>query len=699
MRDESLDDDDLRVPSADTFKTEGDRRWIEPGHVVTIAGHEIPGGMLYVGQKLMSQDGETTENCLIDPALPVAAKRGDSAGQFMDYWPTYETMNPSSRLAYLRWLANGRSESDAYIGYVFLFFYGLERRLVLERSTSDHEQIIQEVLRLRALYGENRSFARYSSALLDAAAAIHGEAVASLPPEFDKRGYQTPLRVKVTIGRAAQRGDKVPSDWLLSWVMTHPETRLGIGSRRDFDAFRELFRNRYARAYPNGLDFDVSPQHSLRFSYKAASGSFEAPLDGLVSGIADIARARRALTAAQALAVECAEELDVYARFLGRRPDDSKSLEALAFLPREIRGSRLADLGEETLKWLHSALELGARLPLRGLFERLRGTAPEKITQRDVKQLADALGRFGLGLSPDPRFAFSKPGADDEVILFGLPSAQDELGAASAHYRGALLTLTLGMLVAQADGVVTEEELASLNGIVDESEGIDGGDRARLRANLQWMETAPLSLNKLRSRLKDAPPNSRERIGLLAVSVAAADGRIDPAEVRLLERLYGVLQLEPEKLYSDLNNLGAEPDATPPEASETTPSTFSPEKGFSLDPARIVDITKKTTEISEVLGDIFELEEEVPDSDPEPDALDGEYDGLDNRHGDLLTELLKAETWTRSDFERLARQFDLMPDGALEILNEWALEAFDETLIEEGEPLAVNREVLEMGAS
>jgi len=48
----------------------------------------------------------------------------------MDYWPSYCEVSPRARAAYLRWLEDGRRDESTYIGYVFLFFYGLERRLL-----------------------------------------------------------------------------------------------------------------------------------------------------------------------------------------------------------------------------------------------------------------------------------------------------------------------------------------------------------------------------------------------------------------------------------------------------------------------------------------------------------------------------------------------------------------------------------------
>lgn len=281
-----------KARSAADLRKKGDRCWVPPGKDVQIAGHRIQGGMVYVGDRLPDQRGYENENCLIDPALKVASSRADVSGEFMDYWPSYESMRASSRLAFLNWLSEGRSNPEAYIGYVFVFFYGLERRLILERAAEDTPRLISEVRRLRSLYSSNRSFSRYSSALIEAAAVIFGDGDLLEEPLFDRRGYEVPLRVKAAIGHRVRKGEGIPAEWMLSWVMTDPETRLGTPARRDFEAFRALFHKRFAARYPNGILIKTSSKKQLRHIYRAASGTFKASLDEHLKGLPDISQIR-----------------------------------------------------------------------------------------------------------------------------------------------------------------------------------------------------------------------------------------------------------------------------------------------------------------------------------------------------------------------------------------------------------------------
>jgi hypothetical protein len=57
--------------------------------------------------------------------------------------------------------------------------------------------------------------------------------------------------------------------------------------------------------------------------------------------------------------------------------------------------------------------------------------------------------------------------------------------------------------------------------------------------------------------------------------------------------------------------------------------------------------------------------------------------GLDAAHSALVRAVLARDTWRRADFEHLAAIWQLMPDGALDRINEAALEAVDEPLLED----------------
>jgi hypothetical protein len=145
-----------RIPEPPRFFGEG--HWYAPGEVVEVAGRLIPGGMVYVGSSLPCSAGGN-DPCLIDPSKPVGPS-GDFTIRQTQYWPSYSDISASARAAYLELLSLGRRDPTADIGYVFIFFYGLERRVLIdggtdEKSKGDWSAIESELRELLTVYGEN----------------------------------------------------------------------------------------------------------------------------------------------------------------------------------------------------------------------------------------------------------------------------------------------------------------------------------------------------------------------------------------------------------------------------------------------------------------------------------------------------------------------------------------------------------------
>jgi hypothetical protein len=89
-----------------------------------------------------------------------------------------------------------------------------------------------------------------------------------------------------------------------------------------------------------------------------------------------------------------------------------------------------------------------------------------------------------------------------------------------------------------------------------------------------------------------------------------------------------------------------------------------------------------------MLADIFIEDEPAPEMPVH--FAEGPFAGLDTEHTKLLTKLVSSAEWTRLDFETVATEVGLMPDGAMEAINEWAFDKYGDALLEDGNPVAVN---------
>ena len=95
------------------------------------------------------------EPSLIYKDLSVVKPKDPNSIEPLSYYPSYFELNSEQRWIYLNWLNDITEEID--IGYVFLYYYGLERNLLI----GDFEAAFNEILLLRKYY-TNRSFEAYS---------------------------------------------------------------------------------------------------------------------------------------------------------------------------------------------------------------------------------------------------------------------------------------------------------------------------------------------------------------------------------------------------------------------------------------------------------------------------------------------------------------------------------------------------------
>ena len=684
-------------------------RWIPAGGSVTIAGRNI-GGMVYVGP---GKAAGRMDNGFIDPSKPVADKADDLQATGMPYWPNYSTIHPRSRATYLAWLAGDRSAPDYNVGYVFLYFYGLEWRFFIDNPGRDERQaIIAEVRRLLDVYGSNGSIRNYMGSFLQAARLVmsdDGEPV----PEFERAGYEIPISVRLAIGRLLQDGKPVPAEWMLSWLATHPESRLRTPAKRAFPEFRALFEIRCNERFPSGLKV-TRPRRTLSFVYRAASGNFEIDLTEWIGEVPDIARLSRPLDQISPIVEEATTELDKFSRYPGRNPDGRGSIEAHALLPDPLHALFPCPELDELKAWARGHIDQGGLVPVAALVERLEGVRPERIGKRQLTDAADALARLSIGMAPDPRFALRSPRLGEPVVLFPLPDGITRLEDVSEAYPSALLSLVLGTFIAHADGTVSESERRHLAARFETSGILSASEKARLYANLAWMMAVPPDLGPIRRRLKDAGEEIRHELGRLTLAIVGADGVIDPAEIKAVQKLYRILGLETKDIYSELHELAAAPEPVtvfrprsadagyviPPQPEETTAQDqLGP---VILDQERVSAIMADTVHVSNVLHGIFSGDEDDTEDTRSEEVgytvsdRDERFAGLDARHRGLVEELIRQPAWTPEAFEKLARQFELMPSGALETINEWAFERFDEALIEEDEGFEINPEILDV---
>ena len=679
------------IPKAPTGFGEG--RWVPPGESVVVAGVNLPGGMLYVGGRLTALNGDS-EPCLISGQHTVA-RVGNYRVRQMGYWPSYAEASPEERRAYLNWLSEGRSNPDCDIGYVFLFFYGLERRVIVDSRNApavrtDWLAIIVELRRLLAIYGgKSGSFNRYASELLSwiELAGQSNQLYKQPVPDF-QRTYELPRYLRLALGQAAIDRAPLSAHLALTWLRLSPECYLRTAATRCPNEFERLFALRYCEVLDPGL---VLPKNrtKLKFVYQAASAGLRGANITMTFGdVPDVTALTAPIRKLMEIANQCTDELGSYSRLVGRDPGAAGALEGLLLLPATLwPAATQAKLGALTAQMRDGRLSLQLKELLAVL-----GGANQVVNRDRARGLARALEGAEIGMEPHILGGAKTPGEKDTVVLFAQPLMDSDVGSRT-EYQMAALTLQLASAVAQADGEFHDLEVAHLRAEIEGWAHLTPGERCRLHAHLQWLTASPMNLPALKRKLEPLPTAARETLAAFMAALVQADGVVSPAEVKFLEKVYKALGVEPKRVFSDIHAAGT--------GGAPASTVQAKKQGFRLDTERIAALQEDTVRVSALLSKIFSEEADstpaLAASTPEPE-LEEEANaplGLDQDHCALLRLLLSRPEWTRAELEDAAADLDLMLDGAMEQINEAAFEAFDEPLFEGEDPISVNTKLLE----
>lgn len=707
-----------------TCRTESHRRWVPPDGEVTVKGVEIPGGMIYVGSKMAGLPGSyrSVDPALINPHIAVRAGSEDS-GEELSYWTSYADLSAERRYAYLQWLAGGRSDPEVNIAYVFLFFYGLERRLLFDTGAGptalkEVPVIAAEIERLLNLYGDNHSFHNYAANLLDYIWLKFGcPSTRGLYGSSQQTSWRMSAGLKIELGELVDAKEPIPDLWALSWFLHHPATSLRTPGRRCRREFRDLFLLRYREKFGAGMRVRP-PKKRLTVEYRPATPSLYANTFRAENlDLPDVESLTAPLTKLKGVAETVQDELDAYSRWVGRH-EEGKSLEALALLPAALIPGRLSEDQRAILKPVESRLEDDgdarvALVPVRELIERWPTKKRGTLYKNEAKKLAAFLASVGFGMEPDPRYGGPNPGRSDSVAMYRLAAGDDEPGE---PYGWATLLLHLGAAVASADEDFSEEEERLLEGHLEEALELSASERLRLRAHLRWLMSEPPDFRGIRARIKVLSEQEREAMARFLLSVAAADGKLEGRELAMLEKIYPLLGLEPGRVHSEIHSLAIRPG---PAAEPVTVDRGTPAQEFQipgppqpsretspdvvrLDASRIAAIQSESRKAADLLHTIFAEEAEVEASGGAT-AVEGtplksevaEEGGLallrlKDSQQRFLRRLLPRETWSRIEVEAVAREEGIMAGGSIEMINERCFELWDEPLLEGGDPIEVN---------
>ena len=679
--------------------------WVAPGRDVAVQGFLIRGGMVYLSSRSANVSGGHSEPSLIDPNKQLAKPSANCHVRQMGYWPSYDQITPEARASYLHWLSTGKCDHEADIGYVFIYFYGLERRTLIDvhsdpKAQSELPQVEEELRRLLGIYGHNGSFRSYAGSLSDFLIARKGESVRQdgvfIPPTRSQAGFS--LELKIALGKHSREGRSLPADLALAWYLSAPDIHIGQSWRICPELFADLFKIHFAQRFPQGIRLPANKTR-IKVTHRPASAALAGQDFSVDLDLPDVTVLRSTLAGLIEIGDSCNSSLASYCRLVSADPEMKDRLEATLLLPvglwAEVNRKGLEGLRntlvEETRPEVKRLKELLPLLPVSG-----------ELTRDQYRAFARRLSEAGLGIEPDLRFGGDLPTIEDSVVLFDLAKpAPDQ--AISGGFASAALILQMASTVASADSGLDEAETAVMLDHIHKGLGIPVTERNRLAARVQLYRLAPPTGNGLKRRIEAFESTERENIGDFLIQVALADGVISPSEVKILEGFFRLMGLEKSLLYSKLNDRKSQSGAARPTVEPTAKSTLStanPENsnGMRLDLAKVALLRADTARVSALLGSVF-LDEKDEESTPSPIAesqtsTEPTLLGLDIEHAALLRVLLERSEWSRAEVEELCADRGLMTDGAIEQINDAAFQQFDCALLEGEDTIEVNCQLI-----
>lgn len=661
-------------------------RWVAAGETVDVAGFRIDAGLFWLGSELAAVDqGGGVEPALVNPHLAVRRRGADPTRVPLGPVPSWQRMAPVARGAYLAWLASGRSIRGIEPGYAFLFLFGLERYVFGAPTETGLAEIARELDGLLERYGSESRVAQRVMELRDVLALVREGAEAPTDPSgVEPVDGSISLRLRVAIGRAVQDRGVLPVELALLWATNDPAIKLRTSAIRCAAEFASLFRQRFRARWNGGLPVRVTEQ-TLRVQFRPASRSFggHITIASMLPDVTSLARPRRSLWE---LVDECSSDLDDFSRFVGRRPTERDGLAALALLPRELATERRSTALDQLRARLETAVERGGVIAAGPVLAGF-GVGERRASRKESARVILALEHLGFGVEPDIRFGGPGLHPSEECVVFRVDAESPR--AMSPRYAASTLLLHLGAMVAGADEAASDEERQRLTEVVNTAMHATSGERDRLSAHSTWLLRQKPGWSTLKRRLRELQPSEREMVADFAHRVALADGRIDPREVKVLTRIHALLGLDPDRLHGALHEGAMDRDGEPDAGEERA----------ALDMELVAIRLRETAAVAALLAGVFTDDESSPGGPdlapprPATTSVAGSIPGLDSAHARLLHTLGERGVLSRAEYEAEAETLGLMPDGALETINELAFERCDAPLCDGDDPIQVDPDV------
>jgi uncharacterized tellurite resistance protein B-like protein len=676
---------------------------------VDVAGRVLMGPMVYVSSDPRTEDASTI--------VTVAPVGRTSLATPLPYWPSYAGATPDQRAKYLDWLMKEREDRSIEVGYPFLYFYGLERRMLVDRR--DHVEVRAELKRLLGIYGENRSFQGYASRLLAfmILSRLAETDEAEIHAELAPLASHDATALGALLAWFHLRDRPLPAEYAASCVRTMDGAKGGVVVQRAAKELADLFAIRYRESFKDGLLLQAA-KRAETVAYHPASASLAISMRGLGVAVPHVLGRPAQFNPVVEVWNGCIDDLrKVSSARRSGTGSRAMSAEAWMALPPELRAEteHPAQDAWDELIGRAPRVESYHLVQARQLAALMGASAANGVTGKAMREACETAALLGYAVEPDGRVETRKRAGDAEVLVW---RADDTRPMDAALWRSAYTMLALMLSVAHSDGAVASAETAIVASLVEELFVLDDLMRRRVEAMRHLLTREPAKVTAIARALRTTrTADELRKVGRVLVAVAGADRSITDAEHKSLRNLYKALGLTSGDLAAAIATSGARLESDEPvsmrpaeagPAGEAIPRPARP-SAPKLDGNAIAAILAETREVAAMLAAVLDDDDDEQESpravsiSPAPAApvsvappvpTGGVFETLDIRYQAVAGQLLTKDIWSLTEVRALASGARLMPGAILETLNTWSDERFGEYLIEETEGWRVRLDLL-----
>ena len=511
-----------------------------------------------------------------------------------------------------------------------------------------------------------------------------------------------------------------PILWELGYSLSKNSRNLPKSNivKKNPELLKRLFRERFQNHFPQGIPLN-SDYNMFEMDYRPASPS----LLGYVGYSQETKRIepvklcipRQGSDHFQTLSkiwADCLDELKPLINKLNKT-EGKVTREVFSLIPSELKTGMIHPDMELWQQYLSS------KMPVNGLtiakISELAGLLGiekrDSLTATQSRTISTVAEEMGFVIVPDPTISGTSYKWNDVVAIIPIGDTENHV---SKNFQRAALIFEMAHGIAASDENVSQSEEDLLYQIITERFALKPPEINYLKGLQQVLEIQPPSLSKIGKRLSKHL-NSEQKIALANFlgGIVLLDNKFVKEEQKAIKTVFKALEIDPsisDELIKKflVGHIPDEPITVlkpgRTRKGEVIPSpVITPE--FSINKERLKQTMEDTRAVQDILGSIFEQEQEeiiidiepevkIPESPLKIATRPNEFDlpfpqetlpSLDTKYLSMLHDIMKLDELSQDDFTGLARKHNLMPRAAFDDINTWADEELGDFLLEESE--------------